>query len=106
MQSLLGAYALGSVSPLVLRDALGSIICTANPAEPAGDDTANPHKMPDCCTVSCGMFAPALTPQGSLAGAFVWRDRESAAFVPSRTQLFLPARDGKTGNPRAPPAVT
>lgn len=104
LQSVLGAFALGTGPDASQRDVFGNVICTQEGAAqlPGGD----PHQqhMPACCVLGCGMTSAAYAPPreaDTLAGSLSF---ETVAFVLPAFRHLDFARDRSPSNPRAPPA--
>jgi len=101
-QGLLGAVALGDAKASPMLDAFGNPLCITSTDSDSDDRTHT--GLPDCCTVSCSMFAVAS------AG-----DRSSNSFsnpLPTATAALFPpvevgtspfTLDREQGSPRAPP---
>lgn len=103
LQSAAGAFALGQpTSPLL--DRFGNPLCITSADHAPGEPERHHGALPDCCSLTCGMFAPATgaTPEiHTLTNPLQWQNQAaSSAYKP--TPLTRALRSGP-GSPRAPP---
>lgn len=105
LQGFLGAFAVGTANASPMLDAFGNPLCITSVESHQTDTGHVDHTaMPDCCTVACGMFAPAASAGGS------GHSLENAL---STTAARLQTRDAVSGytdepqrgpgSPRSPP---
>lgn len=104
LQAVAASFAIGSAaSASPLLDAFGSPLCITGHQAPEQDGSGH-TSLPDCCTVSCSMFAAAMDGERtevSLANplAVAVSSRQAAFdFIPEPNQA---AR--RPGSPRSPP---
>ncbi|WP_347276900.1 DUF2946 family protein [Rhizobium sp. YJ-22] len=106
LQSLLTAFAVGAMAAPRPIDAFGGIICTSHgDTKPSGDGSSDRHDPPDCCMAGCAMLSGAPAPRGADALLFVGAPREIAVVFREYTSPVFHLREGRSGNPRAPPAA-
>jgi len=108
VQILVTGIALGADAAPSRQAGLPTVICSFHGPSTAPDGTGQPSgpaHLPDCCTLGCSMFGPAVAPPPAIASVSVARQvREAILAAPvDQTPPTTPRRT--SGNPRAPPAV-
>lgn len=105
LQSLTGALASGYAASAPMLDAFGNPLCiTANIAPDNSSDQTDHRMIPDCCTISCNMFAPVLTdlPDGHSLGNPLL-PRSSGFKLSADLILNSSLIEASPGSPRSPP---
>lgn len=106
LQSLLTGFAVGAMAAPRALDAFGGIICTSHgDTKPSGDGSSNRHDPPDCCMAGCAMLSGAPAPRSADDLLFVGKPRESVVVFREYASPAFRLQEGRSGNPRAPPAV-
>lgn len=101
-QGLLGALAIGEAHATPMLDAFGNPLCiTSSESSPE----SKPHTgLPDCCTVSCSMFAVAGASDRATNSLFNPLPEATAALFTLVAVHIAPLVLARgPGNPRAPP---
>lgn len=106
LQSVLTAFTTGAMASPLPLDAFGGIICASHGAtDLPGDGSSDHHKPPDCCITGCSMLSGAPTPHGLDDLLFAGMLRESIVAFHEHDSPTLRLSEGRSGNPRAPPAI-
>lgn len=105
LQTLFAAFALGAGANAQPLDAFGNVICAFETGGSAHGDGGAHHAFPGCCTLGCGMFAPALaTPDGN-PGDLPQRLLRSTPVAHVSATHAIGDRPFHAGRPRAPPTA-
>lgn len=107
LQSLTGALASGYAASSPMLDAFGNPLCiTANITPDNSSDQTDQRMIPDCCTISCSMFAPVLTdhPDGRSLGNPLL-SRTSGFKLSADLILNSSLIEASPGSPRSPPFI-
>lgn len=107
LQALIGAFALGSAAASPMLDAFGNPLCiTSMHSTDNGSGGSDHGTMPDCCTASCSMFAPATADERTLSSVANPLPVVTARPAPGfDTVAHTHAPEENPGSPRAPPAT-
>ena len=104
VQSVTGAFALGTSAGGPQLDAFGNPLCLNDAGHEGGGSGIPDHsKIPSCCTFACSMFWPGVpAPADPYRVVPAVRAETHLAFA-HRKAIPEPEPDHRPGNPRAPP---
>ena len=108
LQALIGSFAVGAAAASPMLDAFGNPLCisSASAADPMPLESDR-GAMPDCCAVSCSMFAPLVADQPhahSLSNPLEIGSSEQN--LSHRYTGPAPVFERGPGSPRSPPATS
>lgn len=104
LQSFATAWASGAMPLGPMLDGFGNPLCVTGVVHDDGAPAGDHSKVPNCCTLGCGIAAP-IVPAASDAAA-VWPRMPiggKAAGWPAVSAPILDQPDHDPGSPRAPP---
>ena len=105
LQSILTALAAGAMAAPLQRDAFDGIICISHSeTQQPQDGSPDRHSLPDCCITGCSMSAAPM-PHVTDTLFVVSEPRESTVVFREHDSPALRLSEGRSGNPRAPPAL-
>ena len=102
LDSLVTAWATGSVPARIQVDALGNPLCLVDSDSNGSRSPADHSKMQDCCVIGCTMAA-TLAAEPSGTSLFLRPAIRTAVAVTVYRAAARAPPDYDPGNPRAPP---